>query len=277
MSNTKRVVLVTGCSEGGIGYALCERFAAEGCRVYATARRQDAMAGLDQHPLISTHTLDIGIEEDVRRVVDQVVEEQGQIDIVVNNAGVMGIGPLIEQPIDYVKNVFDTNVYGALRVSQAAFSHMADRKSGLIINIGSVVGDIPVPWNGLYSASKAALHSMSEILMMELRPFNIQVMNITPAAVRSNISKNQRSIFRLPESSYFTAYLPSILRRMNSSQSPDAMPEDTFARKVVSAALKSQPPTHLTLGGGAFTFQVLRWLPRSLVFWILWRRFSKTT
>lgn len=101
------VVLVTGCSSGGIGYALqvlvdlvlthlslatrCERFAAEGCRVYATARRLEAMTGLDSHPLISLATLDVTNDADVIRVVEQVVAEAGRIDILVNNGGIHSI------------------------------------------------------------------------------------------------------------------------------------------------------------------------------------------
>ncbi|KAF8215981.1 oxidoreductase [Mycena galopus ATCC 62051] len=257
------VVLVTGCSAGGIGYALCERFAAEGCRVYATARRLEAMSGLGAHPLISLQTLDVTVDEDVSRVIDLVVAETGQLDIVVNNAGFMGIGPLIEQSLERVKGIFDANAYGALRVAQAAFPHMAARRSGLIINIGSIVADIAVPWNGLYSASKAAMRSMSDILYMELKPFNIKVLYVALA--------------RLREGSLFTDFLPNIIQRLNGSQASNSIPTETFARAVVRSALQKKPPRYLTLGGNSKTFKVLEWLPRGFVLWYMWRLYSRRT
>ncbi|KAJ7070818.1 oxidoreductase [Mycena amicta] len=271
-----KVVLVTGCSRGGIGYALqvqvqylCERFAAEGCRTYATARRLESIgAGLADNPLISVHILDITNDSDVRRVLELVIEESGRIDIVVNNAGLVA-------NLETVKSVFEANTFGAFRVAQAAFPHMAARKSGLIVNIGSVVGDVPIPWNGLYSATKAAMHSMSNILSMELRPFNIRVLNVAPGAIRSNLAANGGAGFSLDPTSLYTAYLPDIIRRLNSSQGSAAMPADAFARKVVKAALKRHPPTHMTIGGNAWLFKIMRWLPTWFVLWFWWRMFSK--
>ncbi|KAJ7246297.1 oxidoreductase [Mycena haematopus] len=277
MSGVGPVVLVTGCTSGGIGYALCERFAAEGCRVFATARRLETMSGLAAHPLISLQTLDVTVDEDVHRVVALIVAEAGRIDIVVNNAGFLGVGPLIEQPLDNVKATFDANTYGALRVAQAAFPHMAARRSGLIINIGSVVADIAVPWNGLYSATKAAVRSMSDILHMELKPFNIKVMYIAPGAVRSNIANNQAARFSLREGSLFTEFLPNIIQRMNGSQGPSSIPAEKFAREVVRRALQKNPPRYMTVGGNATTFKILGWLPRGLVLWYLWRLYSRRT
>ncbi|KAF7339276.1 Oxidoreductase [Mycena sanguinolenta] len=241
MSGGRPVVLVTGCSSGGIGYALCERFAVEGCRVYATARRLETMSGLAAHPLISLQTLDVTVDEDVKRVVAFIVAEAGQLDIVVNNAGFISVGPMIEQPLDNVRAAFDANTYGTLRVAQAAFPHMAARRSGLIINIGSVVADIVVPWNGVYSAAKAAVRAMSEILHMELKPFNIKVMYVAPGSVRSNIANNQAAKFSLQPGSLFTEFLPNIIQRMNGSQGPNSMPADKFAREVVRRALQKKP------------------------------------
>ncbi|KAJ7438014.1 oxidoreductase [Mycena galericulata] len=273
--STPRVVLVTGCSSGGIGYALCERFAADGCRVYATARRLEAMAGLDAHPLISLATLDVTREEDVCRVVDLIVAEAGGIDILVNNAGVMGAGPLIEQPLETVRAVFEANTYGTLRVTQAVFPHMAERRSGLIINISSVVADIAVPWNGMYSASKAAVRAMNDILSMELKPFNVRVMYVAPGAIRTNISNNQAALFKLPPTSRYTDFLPDILRRIHASQGANSMSAATFAKTLVRRALQKKPPAYMSIGGNAFGFKVLAWLPKAWVLWYLWRIYSK--
>ncbi|KAJ6504391.1 oxidoreductase [Mycena vulgaris] len=310
-----RVVLVTGCSSGGIGYSLqvlfgtysysCERFAAEGCRVYATARRLEAMDGLSAHPLIKLQTLDVTSDADVRRVVDLIIADAGQIDIVVNNAGVMGLGAswVSEQPMDNVQATFNANTYGVLRVAQAAFPHMATRRTGphskyrlrcrrhvrpLSISSVNIQISAPlrsaVPWNGLYSATKAAVHSMSDILSMELKPFNLRVMNVVPGAIRSNIANNQAARFRsaqlpaflLPiyiwihaacrRASLYQDFLPNIIQRMNSSQGPNAMPADAFAKEVVRRALQRNPPANMTLGGNSGMFTLFRWLPKA---WVL--------
>ncbi|KAJ7631185.1 oxidoreductase [Roridomyces roridus] len=270
-----KVVLITGCSSGGIGYALCERFAAEGCRVYATARRLEAMTGLDSHPLISLLTLDVTNDDDVRRVMEQVVAQAGGIDIVVNNAGLMGIGPLIEQPLETVHSVFEANTYGTLRVAQAAFPHMAAKRSGLVINIGSIVADIATPWNGLYSASKAAVRAISDTLSMEFKPFGVRVLHVAPGAVKSNIANNQEKLFSLPSTSMYRQFLPNMIQRMHSSQGPNSIPADKFAKVVVKAALKKNPPGYLTLGGNAFIFKVFGYLPKAWVLWYLWRLYSR--
>ncbi|KAJ7897090.1 oxidoreductase [Mycena olivaceomarginata] len=275
-----RVVLVTGCSSGGIGYALCERFAAEGCRVYATARRLEAMAGLDAHPQVSLQTLDVTVEEDVHRVVNLIVAEAGQIDIVVNNGAVNSVqltAPPVSNRLDNVRATFDANTHGALSVAQAAFPHMAARRSGLVVNIGSIVADIAVPWNGLYSATKAAMRAMTDILYMELKPFNINVMYIAPGSVRSNIANNQASRFSLREGSLYTTFLPNIIQRMNASQGANSLPADKFARQVVARVLQKKPPRYLTLGGNSTTFKVFSWLPKAWVLWALWRLYSRRT
>ncbi|KAK7463886.1 NADPH-dependent 1-acyl dihydroxyacetone phosphate reductase [Stygiomarasmius scandens] len=267
------IVLITGCSIGGIGSALCEEFAARGCKVYATARSLDKMDGLSL--TIERMRLDVTSDDDVNKVIQEIVAKEGRIDIVVNNAGRIAIGPLIDISLDEVKDAFDTNTFSVLRVSRAVIPHMAARKRGLIVNIGSIAGDTPTPWNGLYSATKSSVHIISETLSMECKPFNIRVMNVAPGSVRSNISKNHEGRFRLPENSLYTAFLPNIIMRLNASQTQRTMSAESFAKLVVSRALSRDPPLHLTGGGNSFIFQIFKWLPRTWVLWYLWRLYSK--
>ncbi|THV07603.1 oxidoreductase [Dendrothele bispora CBS 962.96] len=268
------VVLITGCSLGGIGSALCEEFAARGCKVYATARSPEKMGGLS--PGIEKMRLDVTSDEDVKNVIGEIIAKEGRIDILVNNAGRIAIGPLIDQSLDEVKDAFETNTFSVLRVSRTVIPHMAVRRSGLVVNIGSIAGDTPTPWNGLYSATKSSVHIISETLSMECRPFNVQVMNVAPGAIRSNISKNHESRFKLPENSLYTAFLPNIIKRMHASQTqPRTTSAETFAKLVVSRALSRKPPLHLTGGGNSFIFQIFKWLPRTWVLWYLWRLYSK--
>ncbi|KAJ3760556.1 oxidoreductase [Lentinula raphanica] len=268
------VVLVTGCSAGGIGAALCAEFAAQGCQVYATARNPAKMDGFS-HPRIAKLPLDVTSDEDIRRVVDEIIVKEGKIDIVVNNAGSGAAGALLDQNMDAVRQAFDINTFSILRVCRTVLPVMAKRQTGLFVNIGSVVGDTPTPWNGLYSATKAAAHMISEVLSMECRPFNISVMNVVPGSVRSNISNNMTENFELPEGSLYSAFLPNIIKRIHASQTERSMPTADFARAVVNKALSKKPPLRFTAGGNSTIFAIFRWLPRAFVLGYLWRMYSK--
>lgn len=131
------------------------------------------------------------------------------------------------------------------------------------------------PWNGLYCASKAAAQSLSDVLSMECKPFNISVLHVAPGAVQSNIAANGGRDYSLPPDSLYTAYLPNILKRVYASQSPTTMPTEAFAKLVVSKALHPTPPLYLLAGGNTWLFGLMKWLPKSWVLFIMWREYSK--
>ncbi|TFK30855.1 NAD(P)-binding protein [Coprinopsis marcescibilis] len=271
------VVLVTGCTTGGIGYALCEEFARQGCIVYASSRRIDTIAEFTEHSRIERISLDVTDDESVSAAIERIIGAEGKLDILVNNAGISSPGPILEQTMDAVKRVLDTNTISILRVSKAVMPHMAKLRSGLIVNIGSIVGDITTPWSGVYSASKAALASISQVMAMELQPFNIQVIHVAPGAVKSNIAANVLEGFELAENTLYGAYIPDILRRIKASQAPNTMPNEQFARQVVGKALRRQHPfyTYLSLGGNSVLFAMLKWLPKTWVMRLVWNTYSK--
>ncbi|KAL5751653.1 hypothetical protein ACOSQ2_022160 [Xanthoceras sorbifolium] len=134
----RAVVLITGCSQGGIGHALARAFAAKECRVVATSRSKAAMADLEQDPRFYVQELDVLSDQSVHNVLSNVLEKFGQIDVLVNNAGVPCVGPLAELPLSALEQTFNTNVYGPMRLVQAVVPHMASRKKGKIVNVGSV-------------------------------------------------------------------------------------------------------------------------------------------
>ncbi|KAL7131508.1 hypothetical protein ABFS83_12G008100 [Erythranthe nasuta] len=160
----KQVVVITGCSSGGIGHALAHEFAARGCLVVATARSLAAISDLQDDPRFYPQELDVSSDESVRHALSTVLERFGRIDIVVNNAGIQCVGPLAEVPLSAIQQTFNTNFFGALRLIQGVVPHMASRKKGKIVNIGSVTALAPVPWAGAYTASKAAIHALSDTL-----------------------------------------------------------------------------------------------------------------
>jgi len=270
------VVLVTGSSKGGIGFALCEAFAEMGCTVYATSRRIESMEGF-KHPGVHRMVMDVNSDESVKSVVEIIVEQAGRIDFVVANAGIACHGPILDIPISQAQDLFDTNFLGVLRLAQAVFPHFAERKRGSFITIGSISGKIPTPWAGLYSASKSAVHALTEGLQMEacaLSP-DIHVTLVAPGGVRSNIVNNYAPMFSLPSTSLYKAYLDKIIFRLNSSQAEGTMENGQFAKQVVAEALRrGGPRRYLTLGKFSGTMKVLEWLPRGFVLWLFWRRLA---
>jgi 1-acylglycerone phosphate reductase len=201
-------------------------------------------------------------------------------------------GPLIDQSLEHVKQLFDTNTFSVVRICKAVVPFMAKRKSGTIVNIGSIMGNMLVfelckfilvheltlarssPWNGIYCASKAAMNSISEVLYVELKPFGIHVLHVAAGGVKSNIATNGLENFTLPENTLYGQFVHNIIDRVNASQDSASMPNDEFAKKVVAGALKTNPPRYMTLGGHSLLFSIFGWLPRGLVLYILWKRFS---
>lgn len=269
------------------------------------------MEGLTQ-PNIELLPLDVTNDANVQAVITTIIEREGRINIVVNNAGVpchgmsapqfyvdtkcpgdTGVGPLLDRSIEDVAAVFDANTLSVLRVCKAAVPHMAARKQGLIVNIGSVVGEMcvssqstttdhltscassPTPWAGPYAASKAAVHSISQTLAMELRPLGINVLSVAPGGVRSLIASKAAPNVRLPPDSLWLGYRDAIINRVMTSSRGRSITCEQFAKHIVAEALRegwlvgsyrfvmTAPPAGL--------FKVFAWLPRSLVLWIMWK------
>ncbi|KAF8506569.1 NAD-P-binding protein [Russula emetica] len=265
-----KVVLVTGCSEGGIGFHLAKEFASHGCKVFATARNTERMQAL-HHPRIDLLPLDVTDDSAIKLVVDTIISKEGRIDIVANNAGTGCYGPTLELPLGQVQAAFDTNVFSVLRVNRAVFPHMAVRKQGMFITIGSIVAQCPLPWGGVYAATKSAVHAITNALEMECRPFNIKVLLVAPGGVKSNIAANQT--YNPPPDTLYAGFMERILARRDISQS-SPMPTDVFAKRVVTKALAPTPPSYMTLGKNSMLFWLLTWLPRHWLLSILWKRFG---
>ena len=123
----------------------------------------------------------------------------------------------------------------------------------------------------MYSATKAALGRLSETLYMEAAPFNVHVVHVAPGGVRTSIGAHALEQLSLAEYSFYSAWRASMVARINHTQGTDALTPKQFAVRVVGEVLRRDPPRYMTLGAGAWINAVLRWLPRGLVLWLMWR------
>ncbi|PHU00752.1 hypothetical protein BC332_30539 [Capsicum chinense] len=256
------VVLITGCSNGGIGHELARAFAARNCLVVATARSLTSMSDFQNDPRFFLQELDVLSEQSVTHVLTNVLDKFGAIDVLVNNAGVQCIGPLAEVPLSSIQHTFSTNVFGPIRLIQSVVPHMASRKKGKIVNVGSCSALAPGPWCGAYSASKAAVHSFSDSLRLELEPFGIDVITVVPGAVTSKIGDAAIvSYSQMPEWKLYKKFEEPIRARAHFSQGPKSTPAEEFAKRTVNAVLKEKPPTWFSIGHMSTLAAIMYHLP----------------
>lgn len=239
-SNT-RVALVTGASSG-IGKATAERLAKAGYKVYGTSRRA-AQVG---QRLFEMLTLDVTSDKSVEAVTREVIGRAGRIDLLVNNAG-FGIAPAgaEESSLDQAQTIFDTNFFGIVRMTRAVVPHMRQHRSGRIINIGSVLGFLPMPYMALYSATKHAVAGYSEALDQELRTMGIRVSVVEPAYINTPFDANLMK----PDAplDVYRKICASVEKRVKEvivgADGPDVV-----AEIVVKAAMANCPKIHYAPG-----------------------------
>ncbi|KAJ6125569.1 Short-chain dehydrogenase/reductase SDR [Penicillium samsonianum] len=258
MSQFNRNVLITGCSDGGLGAALAIAFHENGLNVYATAREPSKMTEVASRG-IKTLCLDVLSESSITSCVSQVHE----LDILVNNAG-GGYGmPVSDLSIPEAKKLFDLNVWSYLAVTQA-FLPLLLKSKGLIVNHTSVASLCTVPFQSAYNASKAAMATFSDSQRLELKPFGIKVVDLKTGIVKSNFQKNQRNQARvsLPVGSIYER-VKDVVEKTNRGEifEGSGMPSQEWANLVVNDLLKGQPPSNIWRGTQAWLVRVGSVLP----------------
>ncbi|XP_010943614.1 short-chain dehydrogenase ptmH [Elaeis guineensis] len=275
MDDNKKVVLITGCAKGGIGYEYCKAFADHGCHVIASDL-PDRLSDLSnlQSDSIEPLELDVTSDQSVANATSKILSTCGRIDILINNAGIGSTGPLAELNLDAIRRAWEVNTLGQLRMVQAVAPHMVSRRSGRIVNIGSVVGSVPTPWAGSYCASKAAVHAISDALRVELRPFGVDVIKVLPGSVRSNLGQaNEKRLGRQGWRLY-KGFEDAIAERARASQGKNATDAGIFARHVAQKVLSPRPPREIVSGHMAGLFAVLAWSPVWVRDWFFAKRFG---
>lgn len=184
-THSRKTAIVTRAS-AGIGYASAQALAKAGFTVFGTSRKASGK-GPNQ---VSMLTCDVTDEASVASLVATVLSSTGRIDVLVNNAGIGLIGAAEESSLAQVQGLFDVNLFGVMRMTNAVLPTMRQRGEGRIINISSGLGFMPAPYSAHYAASKHASEGYSESLDHEIRAFNVRVSLIDPAYIRSTFEQN---------------------------------------------------------------------------------------
>lgn len=182
-----KVVVITGASQG-IGEACAAEFARAGARLSLSGRDEARLRAVSPGALSTPGDI---TDAQVRRdLINRTLEHYGAIDILINNAGIGIYRPSWDTPMDEVRSLMETNFFAALGLAQLVAPHMRQRRTGMIVNVGSIAGKMTLPWMTLYSASKSALGTLTEGLRMELHRDNVRTMLVCPGYVKTGFQQN---------------------------------------------------------------------------------------
>ncbi|MER9231161.1 oxidoreductase [Mesorhizobium sp. M0622] len=248
--NSEKTAIVTGASSG-IGRASAEALARAGFTVFGTSRRKTSNGPNG----VTMLACDVTDDAAVNALVATVLAQTGRIDLLVNNAGVGLLGGAEESSVAQVQALFDVNLFGVIRMTNAILPSMRRRGQGRIINIGSILGLVPAPYSAHYSAVKHALEGYSESLDHEVRAFNVRVSVIEPAFVRTVFDQNgiePDSLLKEYDRARagFKALLGDVM--------PKADRPEVVADVVVKAATDASPRRRYTAGKAARQVSLLR-------------------
>jgi NAD(P)-dependent dehydrogenase (short-subunit alcohol dehydrogenase family) len=247
---TRPVAIVTGAS-GGIGEASARALQAAGYRVLGTYRRPPAT----RSPGIEYLACDVTSDESVQTAIGQVLAKAGRIDLLVNNAGVGLVAGAEESSVGQAKSLFDVNLFGVFRLTNAVLPTMRRQGSGRIVNISSVMGLIPAPFMALYAASKHALEGYSESLDHEIRATGVRVVLVEPAYTRTSFEGNvYQADQQLDVYQSARANAEGVMRdEMKTADTPELV-----ANAVVKAATEVNPNRRYAAGRMARQVSLLR-------------------
>ena len=214
MNASKHVVLITGASSG-IGRAITEYLASKGALVYAGARKQKDIAELDSIENVRGIKLDVTQPNDIEGAVQRIEAEAGQLDGLVNNAGLMGWGAVIDREMEYVKSIFDVNLWGPIAMVKAMYPLLKKSPNHpVIFNISSQGANYTMPFWSPYMMSKHALEAFSGCLRRELMLEGVRVVSIAPGAFESEMLTKQQSALDEYEQKYHSEFAPKVVKML---------------------------------------------------------------
>jgi len=242
----KRTVLITGAS-AGMGKETAKLLATRGYTVYGAARRADKMKDLETAG-VKIIAMDVTDDDAMTKSINKIIEEEGSIDILINNAGFGSYGALEDVPMNDARYQLEVNVFGAARLMQLVLPAMRRKRWGKIINISSIGGKFATPLGGWYHASKFALEALSDALRNEVKPFGVDVVVIEPGGVKSewagiaydNLVKNSQGSAYQDMIDKFSAYMKTAIAK-------NAEPE--VITRLILEAIEARQPRIRYVGG----------------------------
>lgn len=263
-----KVILITGASSG-IGRISAEFLSNKGYKVYGTSR--------NPKPADENFTflkLDLLEKSSIKKAIETLIEKEGRIDVLINNAGMGITGPIEETSTDEMRKVFDTNLFGAIDMMQGVIPIMREQKSGLIINVTSIAGYMGLPFRGIYSATKGAMELMTEAVSMEIKAFNIKVTNVAPGDFATNIASGRYHSPVYKDSAYAEIYQKNIDlmdAHVDSGKDPIIM-----AKQIYRIINDTSPKLHYKVGESLQKFSIVlkRILPDRLYEWMIMKHYG---
>lgn len=253
----KKVVLITGASSG-IGYDAAEALAKQGHCVYAAARRVELMEPLKESG-VHVLKMDVTDEDSMRQGVEHVMQAEGRIDVLVNNAGYGYFGAIENVSMAEARRQLEVNVFGLARLTQLVLPVMRKQGSGRIVNTSSIAGKMSICLGGWYNVTKYAVEAFSDALRMEVKPFGIDVVKIEPGAIKTGWGIIAAK--HLKESSEGTAYEEMGTRLADNMewfyQSNLLSPPSTITKVICRAVNSRHPRTHYCRGRFSFSGRLL--------------------
>ncbi len=245
-----KIVLVTGASSG-IGLSIAGFLQEKGYKVYGTSRKPKNTENLP-FQLIELDVLDV---DSIKKAVDHIIEKEGRLDVLINNAGMGITGPVEDTPTEEMRKVFDTNFFGTIDVMKAVLPQMRSQRSGIIINITSIAGYMGLPYRGVYSATKGALELITEATRMEVKSFGITVVNVAPGDFATNIAAGRYHTPVFENSAYKKTYAENLA--LMDSHVDTGMDPVEMAKKVFKIINTKNPKIHYKVGATMEKFSIV--------------------
>jgi NAD(P)-dependent dehydrogenase (short-subunit alcohol dehydrogenase family) len=256
ISGQQQVAVVTG-SSSGIGFETSLLFARNGIYTYATMRNQSKSKEIfgkaikDNLPVETLH-LDVTDEKSISETIAKIIAEKGRIDVLVNNAGYSLLGPLEQLHLDEIKQEFETNFFGIIRLIQSVLPIMRKQRYGRIINISSLAGRIGFPLSSAYVSSKFALEGLTESLRYEVQSFGIHVILIEPGVIKTNFLNSMKvgkNVITLQNNSY-TELIQKRISAFKPRFEKGSLPIEV-AKKILEAVTSEDPKARYLVGHDA--------------------------
>lgn len=284
-----KVAIITGCSSG-IGYKTALKFSRNHVNTYALVRNTDSKGGLelkrtakDENIPLIVIKADVSKDENVKNAVNEIFSREKRIDILVNNAGFGFLGVIEDFSIEEIKQQYETNIFGMLRMVKTVIPIMRKQKEGRIINLSSINGLLAFPFFGVYSSSKYAIETLSEVLNFELNSFGIKVILVEPGTIITDFALNHKcpafqgnpeSPYKKITSDFFQKY-NSLDKLRNNPLMKKIFNSKNVADTIFKAATSTNPKLRYILGIDSHAYLFFnKILPYKIWLWVLKKAYN---